>query len=632
MSRRSAALLCICLLLACSGGCKNEDCVCPEPGSPHIKVVPDELAFSAVGGGELPPPQSIRILNTGDGVLAWELVSVEDWLSLDPTSGTSVSGCTPGTRVSVAVNTTDLPPGVHENLIRVYGCPADNSPVNVPVTYTVSALDTAFSIEDAWWRDLVDADADGYAESGTLVWDPDVNDRTTRTVSAQVFYRESCDEDWTYYATTRCATINGDSDADTASVVVDHLPYGTYEFSIVLYECGRAPIVAARGRLDDPELRSRRFETLVTFSVYDAWWTNEIDNDGDGCRESGRLWYDVDVDENAPHSVQAHLYYRQVGEDSWTWYTSTPCFDVTGKSGADARFVDVAGLAPGQYEFIIDVYECDGFGKAAERSFADDADLADQCFDEPYIAAYVISDAWWEDVVDNDGDGYTEQRTLAWDVDLGAGLRTSSVSARVYLRETGETAWTLYQETACYTVDAAVSDNSHRVTVGDIGPGCYDFRIEIYRCGEPGPVAVRDTIDGDLVAQCFEELYIAAYVIDDAWWESVVDADGDGYAERRTLAWNVSLGAGLRTASVSAFVYRRLTGESAWSFYFKTACWTVDAANADNSYRVVFDPLGPACYDFRIVLYECGGSDPVATRDTVDDDLTDICFEPSAGP
>ncbi|MDD3641856.1 MAG: choice-of-anchor H family protein [Candidatus Krumholzibacteria bacterium] len=505
MSDRTAALIVLCLAFTCAGGCLDDDCVCPEPDTPHIKVVPGALAFNAVAGGELPPPQEIQILNTGGGVLLWELTTVEDWTGLDPTSGTSVPGCTlESMRARVSVNTTDLPPGVYESLVRVHGCSADNSPVNVQVTYTLFALDPAFAIEDAWWRDLVDEDGDGYAERGTLVFDPDMNDGTIRTVSAQIFYREICAGDWTHYATTPCAEIVGDGEADTVSVIVDHLPEGTYEFSIVLYECGRSGIVAARGRVDDQDLRGRRFETLVTFSVYDAWWSGEVDNDGDGCREAGRLWWDVDVDDDAPHLVQAHVYCRPVGEDAWTWYHSTPCWTVSGKSEADARYVDVYGLEPKRYEFIIDVYECDGYGKAAERSFANDSDLADQCFDEPYLAAYVIADAWWEAVVDADGDGYAERRTLTWDVDLGAGLRTAEVNARVYRRPAGGGDWSYYFSTACWTVDGVGSHDTYRVPLIGLGPACWDLRIEIFVCGETDPVASRDTDDDDLSDQCFE--------------------------------------------------------------------------------------------------------------------------------
>lgn len=506
MLARTTSTILIILLCLFTGGCKNEDDpIYPWPRAPHIAVAPSRLDFSAVSGGELPPSQSITITNTGEGVFVWAITTTEDWIECLPLSGAAAAQCGIGSGVSVSVTTADLPEGVYEGAFVITGCPADNSPVSVPVTYTVSTLDTAFSIEDAWWREIVDQDGNGYAESARLVWDADVSDGSTRTVNAQVFYREACDAEWSYYATTPCMTIVGDADGDTASVVVDHLPQGTFEFSILLYECGLPPIVAARGRADDADLGSRRFETIITFSVYDAWWTGETDYDGDQCREFGRLWWDVDVDDDGDHLVQAHLYYRPVGSDAWVWYHSTDCWTVSGKSEDDARSVEIVGLQPGVYEFIIDVYECGGHGKAAEWSFADDPDLADQCFDEPIIVAFTIADAWWEDVLDADADGFAEQRTLACDVDLGAGLRTASVSARVYVRGQGESAWTYIFGTACWTVTATGPHDTYRMEITGIGPDCYDFLIRIYDCATRDTVATRaDGDDDDLADQCFE--------------------------------------------------------------------------------------------------------------------------------
>ena len=290
-------------------------------------------------------------------------------------------------------------------------------------------------------------------------------------------------------------------------MTVDNLSFGDYEFSIILYQCGGSEPVATRDNEDDSDLDNMCFESLVTYTIYDAWWADENDADGDGCRDSGLLAWDADVDEGLTRSVQGHLYYRLAGEYTWTYYSSTTCYDITGKSRDDAYFLNMEGLEPGQYEFIIDLYECNGHGKAAERSYENDPDLADQCFDDyvPPPPICRIDDIWWTGEIDEDGDGFYESRTLVCDAYTEQG-RSNSVLIKLFYQQVDSDPWMMFGESECYDIEGWSKDDTCTIEVSGLPRDCYNFVVQLFECVDPdrhvdgrGP-----TTEDDLENVCFE--------------------------------------------------------------------------------------------------------------------------------
>lgn len=101
---------------------------------PVISVSPTSFNFDAVEGGGNPPSQTLTITNIGDGTLEWTVSEAAGWLSLNPLSG-SGNGSS-----EVSVDMTGLTPGVYNTNITVTDPIASNSPVSVPVTFTIEAL------------------------------------------------------------------------------------------------------------------------------------------------------------------------------------------------------------------------------------------------------------------------------------------------------------------------------------------------------------------------------------------------------------------------------------------------------------------------------------------------------------
>jgi len=101
---------------------------------PVISVSPTSFEFFATEGGSNPGDQILSITNIGDGVLDWSVSDDADWLTLDPLFGGGNGS------VTVSVDMTGLMPGVYNANITVTDPLASNSPVTVPVTFTITGL------------------------------------------------------------------------------------------------------------------------------------------------------------------------------------------------------------------------------------------------------------------------------------------------------------------------------------------------------------------------------------------------------------------------------------------------------------------------------------------------------------
>ncbi len=90
------------------------------------------------------PPQTFGILNTGQGSMSWTAdvttYAGGNWLSVTPSSGTSVANSLTVPQVSVGVNTTGLSVGVYTGVVRIIAAGAINTPQFVTVKLNVLAV------------------------------------------------------------------------------------------------------------------------------------------------------------------------------------------------------------------------------------------------------------------------------------------------------------------------------------------------------------------------------------------------------------------------------------------------------------------------------------------------------------
>jgi PKD repeat protein len=155
------------------------------------------------------------------------------------------------------------------------------------------------------------------------------------------------------------------------------------------------------------------------------------------------------------------------------------------------------------------------------------------------------------------------------------------------------------------------------------GTGTYDVSLTVRNaCGsntttKPAYITVVDA--------CPNPTYT---VVNAQPWTNVSDTDGDGYRTRGRLTWNVNVSPAGCSKSVFARIYYRAVGETTWLLKSQTDCYTVLGSRALNPRSEFIEGLPFGCYDFRIVLYECGGTvEKAVLEPTGDSDLTNQCFE-----
>ncbi len=118
------------------------------------------------------------------------------------------------------------------------------------------------------------------------------------------------------------------------------------------------------------------------------------------------------------------------------------------------------------------------------------------------------------------------------------------------------------------------------------------------------------------------------YTLNSATWSNKTDQDNDGYMTRARLTWSASVTIGCNK-SVFAKIYYRAVGDTTWTLGPQSACYTVSGDRASTNFSAFVQNLPMSCYDFRVVLFECGGVVPVATLEpAADADLRNQCFEP----
>jgi Viral BACON domain/Cohesin domain len=111
--------------------------VSPKPPS-EIWVSTEDMSFAAKTGKN-PSPQTLRIKNSGEGTLAYQITADAAWLTVSPDSGTS-SGEEKSHTVSI--NSGSLAEGSYDGAITISSADASNSPQTVTVSLEVSSNPT----------------------------------------------------------------------------------------------------------------------------------------------------------------------------------------------------------------------------------------------------------------------------------------------------------------------------------------------------------------------------------------------------------------------------------------------------------------------------------------------------------
>ncbi|HEV7767035.1 MAG TPA: choice-of-anchor H family protein [Thermoanaerobaculia bacterium] len=256
----------------------------------------------------------------------------------------------------------------------------------------VSTQAVTTTIYDATWSNAVDSDSDGYVRSARLTWDADVVGSTgSLSVYFKLYYKLSSSSSWTLLNTSSSFTITGNSSTDTVFIDITGGGHNLYDWRIEVYRTGLTTADAARDATTDADLNDYRMETpaedvavSATATIFNAWWTDTVDSDGDGYVQSARLNFDADVvGSTGSLMVFFRLYYRLGSASSWTLLSTSGNFTISGNSSADAINTVITGGGHNLYDWRIEVYRSGQGSPDYARDPSNDSDLNDYRMETP---------------------------------------------------------------------------------------------------------------------------------------------------------------------------------------------------------------------------------------------------------
>ncbi len=374
----------------------------------------------------------------------------------------------------------------------------------------------------------------------------------------------------------------------------------------------------------------------LSVSIYEAWWTDGFDAEGDGYVQSATLNWDADViGGTGSLNVFIMLYYKPSASSSWTLLTTTATYTITDNSSSDAYHINLHNLSHGLYDWRIDIYQTEPTLFNGFYGPANDGDLNDYAMEtaaEDVVPTALMYDAYWINQMDNDNDGYLQGGFFSWEENVSDGSSTLTVYEKVYWKYAESEIWNLLITTSVHSITGLRNFSSYGRLNG-FNHNSYDFRIDIFQSGNTSPDdSYGPSDDAEFNNRLTEEDWQdvePAGGIADAWWTNEVDADGDGYTQGARLNWDPYVNDGYSTLTVYENIYWKLPTSSSWNLLHTTSTHTITGNSGSDTYYV--DPntaFDHNLYDWRIDIFRLGESAEDDSYGPSDDsDLNDYPME-----
>jgi len=521
--------------------------------------------------------------------------------------------------------------------------PSDDSNLNDYKMETAAQDAIPAEIWDAWWSNEKDDDSDGYVQYARLNWDPDVAVGTgSLTVFEKVYFKTSTSSTWTLLTTTSNHVINGTSTSDKKYVSINSGSHAKWDWKIEIYRSGESSADDSYGPSDDSNLNDYKMETAAqdgkTAEIWDAWWSNATDTDGDGYVRSARLNWDPDVDVGTGSlTVFEKIYYKRSTSSTWSLLTTTSNHVITGTQTSDKQYVTVNGGNHAKWDWKIKIYRNGQSSPDDDYDPSDDSDLNDYKMEtsaeDTILLTAKVWDAWWSNATDTDSDGYVRSARLNWDPDVTGGGGSITVFEKIYYKTSTSSTWSLLTTTSNHVITGTASTDKQYVSISGGNHAKWDWKIKIYRSGQSSPDDDYDpSDDSDLndykMETSAQDTIVLTATIWNAWWSNTVDNDSDGYVQFARLNWDPDVSGGSGSITVYEKIYFKTSTSSTWTLLATTSNHVITDTLSSDSQYVGISGGNHALWDWRIKIYRSGQSLPDDDYGPTDDtDLNDYKME-----
>jgi hypothetical protein len=300
----------------------------------------------------------------------YKLSSDREWGLASITPSHTIAGTSSDDAYSLQIN--GAPHGLYDWRIDVYRVgqltPDDSRDPSLDRDLDGYALeypgdDATATIYDAWWTNEQDMDKDGYKSMARLVWDADVAGSTdSLRVHEEISRRLSGTQDWIVFGYTETHTIVGNTTDDQwyADIVPVAVEQGLYDFKIEIYREGITSADDVRDHAGDADLHDYGLEggrdDGLRARIAEVWWSDNVDNDGDGYKQHTALHWDADV-VGATGCLFAvcRIYFKPSDSTRWAPFINYNVI-LTGDTRDDAVGIGVRPMPHGLYDWKIEVY------------------------------------------------------------------------------------------------------------------------------------------------------------------------------------------------------------------------------------------------------------------------------------
>ncbi|MBT4410918.1 MAG: hypothetical protein HOC82_13855, partial [Bacteroidetes bacterium] len=297
------------------------------------------------------------------------------------------------------------------------------------------------------------------------------------------------------------------------------LSHGNYDFLIEIYEKDNDRVEAS-GTIENAP-----FERLASDQNYDlsAWWSDYDDYDYDTYPRSAFLNIDVDISLSIAKEVKAEVLYQKVGSDEdYISYFKSDYYTINGNNN-DTLSVPTGfypdTLGHGLYNFKIVIMELNVFSPVLIYVGEQTSSLKEIPFENDFEDGYLYSlnteSLGWTVIIDNDGDGYAQNKVLLLDVDIDK-EETVDVFVKIFRKQVDEENYMVLDSTDIFTITGSGPGDLvylpvHSTLVTDsvkMPHGEYDFMISVFEILPNTEYDLRfssDSIDGTILkTQKFE--------------------------------------------------------------------------------------------------------------------------------
>ncbi len=237
------------------------------------------------------------------------------------------------------------------------------------------------TFKEIWFSDSEDLDEDGYNSYARLNIDMDVN-KGAMDVIIEVGIRVHDPADTSYYylyATSPVISVDGSSEEDARYLGIDNLPQSGFDFLILAYKSSDMdnPIAEAAPQTHSV-LGNVPFEianTDASLEIFDVFWADNVDKDGDGFSSEALMGVDVDVLYGMNSVAFLAIYSKLSSASTYNLITVSDTFTVSGESSGDAVGFRLVNFPHNTYDFLVNAYYYDGIDVEDQFEKTIDSDM-----------------------------------------------------------------------------------------------------------------------------------------------------------------------------------------------------------------------------------------------------------------